>query len=107
MKMVMAIIPRDQAGAVLECLIKAGHTATFSDSRGGVLRQAQQMLFIAVKKSDLETVLHLIRQSCHAPIQVESSSAPRGLVGVSSATQEMEVGGAVIFVWDLDRFEIC
>jgi uncharacterized protein YaaQ len=46
MKMVMAIIDREEANRVLEALIAAGYTATFNDSRSGFLRQSKQMLFI-------------------------------------------------------------
>ena len=39
MRMVMAVVPRDQASRVMEALIAAGYKATFTDSRGGMLRQ--------------------------------------------------------------------
>jgi len=104
MKMVMAVVPRDEAGHVLEALVTAGHTATFSDSRGGMLRQAQQMLFIAVEKKDLERVLAIIRDNCHSQIVVESSE-PRTLFSLGPVSVTAELGGAVVFIWDLDRFE--
>lgn len=97
MKMVMAVVPRDQVNRVLEALIQAGHTATFCESRSGMLRQAQQMLFIAVKAEDLAAVLNLIRDNYRGGVKVESGS-----LAVGSAT---EVGSAVTFVWDLERFE--
>ena len=97
MKMVMAVVPRDQANRVLEALIQAGHTATFCESRSGVLRQAKQMLFIAVKVEDLDEVLTIIRDNCRGRVKVESGTSAFG-----SAT---EVGSAAIFVWDLGRFE--
>ena len=56
-KMILAIIPHDHAEAVLNALIKANHTATFTDSRGGMLRQAQKMLFIIVDSTELEPCL--------------------------------------------------
>jgi hypothetical protein len=37
-KMAMAIVDRAEALLVLEALIAAGYTATFSDSRSGFLR---------------------------------------------------------------------
>ncbi len=97
MKMVMAVVPRDQASRVLESLIQAGHTATFCESRSGMLRQAQQMFFIAVKAEDLTEVLNLIRDNYRGRVKVESGSLAFG-----SAT---EVGSAAIFVWDLESFE--
>ena len=104
MKMVMAVVPRDEAGRVIEALVSAGHTASFSDCRGGVLRQAQQMLFIAVEERDLERVLTIIRDNCHSQVVVETSE-PRTPFSLGSAPVTAELGGAVVFIWNLDRFE--
>ena len=104
MKMIMAVVPRDEATHVLETLVAAGHTATFCESRGGMLRQAQLMLFIAVEKKDLERVLTIIHDSCHSRVVVESSE-PRMSFTPSLTPVEAELGGAVVFVWDLERYE--
>ncbi|MCR4405798.1 MAG: cyclic-di-AMP receptor [Anaerolineae bacterium] len=104
MKMVMAVVPRDEAGHVIEALVAAGYTATFSDSRGGALRQAQQTLFIAVEKAHLEQVLSIIRTSCRSCIELETAESEKQLSLAAASTAE--VGGAAVFVWDLERFEI-
>ncbi len=104
MKMVMAVVPRDEAGRVLEALVATGHTATFSDSRGGMLRQAQQMLFIAVEKQDLEPVLAIIRDNCHSQVVVEPGE-PRTPFPLGPVPVTAELGGAVVFIWDIDRRE--
>jgi len=104
MKMVMAVVPRDQAEDVLAGLISAGYTATFSESRGGVLRQAQKMLFIAVNAEDLEQVLSVIHDNCRTEIAVEPGESEDALA-MDQQPVLAEVGGAVVFVWDLERFE--
>lgn len=105
-KMIMAVIPQDEARKVIDQLVIAGHTATFTTGRGGVLRQAQQMLFIAVSKADLPEVLTIIRENCHARVQIREAA----MTGEQSTTEDApvttEVGGAVIFVWDLSHFEV-
>lgn len=103
MKMVMAVILRDQAEAVLAGLVTAGYTATFCESRGGVLLQAQKALFIAVKSEDLPTILQIIRQNCRAEVSMESE--PDAALPVDSSVSTM-VGGAAIFIWDLEQFMI-
>ena len=106
MKMVMAVVSRDQSDRVLDKLISAGYGATFTESRGGMLRQAQQLIFIAVEKEKVESVVDIIRHACRSRVEV---SERRGTEGVMSsrdtATTTTEVGYAVVFVWDLDRFE--
>jgi uncharacterized protein YaaQ len=105
MKMVMAVVPRDEAERVLEALVTAGHTATFTESRGGMLRQAQYMLFIAVEEKDVEKVLAIINRSCHSEVCLAPGEAeePSSLT-VQPVTAQL--GGAVVFTWDLDRFNI-
>jgi len=105
MKMVMAVVQRDEANDVLEALVAAGHTATFTESRGGMLRQAKHTLFIAVEAGKLEHVLAIIRGSCHSSVSLESGD-PEGPLSLRPAPATAQVGGAAIFIWDLDRFEI-
>ena len=106
MKMIMAIVPRDEAGLVLDALIAAGYAATFSESRGGMLRQAQNMLFIAVEDQKVDQVLSIIQKSCHSQILVEPSEEKEPQQKFSPGAVAAKVGGAVVFVWDMERFEI-
>lgn len=114
MKMVMAVVPRDQTDQILECLIGAGYTATFTEGRGGVLRQAEHMLFIAVTEEAVEAVLDIIRRNCRSRIGIESGATAlstaalgtaRGFASAGVQPASAEVGWAMVFVWDLDRVE--
>ena len=100
----MAIVPRDESPRVLDALIAAGFTATVSDSRGGVLRQAYQSLLIGVAEEAVETVLAIVRASCRSRLALEDATAPDGL-GLPRQS-EATVGGAVIFVWPVEHFEV-
>ena len=103
--MVMTIIEREEANRVLEALISAGHTPTiFGDSRGGVLRQARPTLFVGVEADKLDNVLSIIRENCRSHVALESTE---GDESAASRTKRSfaEVGSAVVFVWDIDRFE--
>jgi uncharacterized protein YaaQ len=97
----MVIVPRDQGESVLQALVVAGHTATFTESRSGVLRQAQLSLFIGVEDENLAQVLAIVEDSCHSDVLVGTGAPSQG-----SGAGGTRVGGAVVFVWDLDRFEI-
>ena len=106
MKMVMAVVPRDDTECVLQALVSAGHTATFSESRGGVLRQEKKVLFIAVQNEDLEQVLAIIQESCHWQDRQAAGNSATGSLSLEPGSVRVEQGGTVVFVWDLDRFEI-
>jgi uncharacterized protein YaaQ len=102
MKMLMVIIPRDEAERVLQALVAANHTATYVETRGGMLRQAQMTLFIAVKDEDLEKVTGIIQGSSRSEPVVESADD-----GVFSAPMPARprLGGAVVFIWNIERSE--
>lgn len=103
MKMVMAIMPRGEAESVLQALVAANHTATYVETRGGMLRQAQMTLFIAVETQDLEQVMGIIRKTCRSEAVVESVDRE----GISSTPMPARprLGGAVVFIWDVARSE--
>jgi uncharacterized protein YaaQ len=110
MKMVMTIIPQREAERVIQKLVRADFTATIVDSHSGVLRQAQKMLFIVVPATQLDDVLHIIRSNCREAIEVGSQEvnktdrvAPPLTLGHRPVTAEM--GGAVVFIWELDHVE--
>jgi len=110
MKMVMAIIDREEAARVLEALIAGGYTATFNDSRSGFLRQSKESLYIGVEADQVENVLAIIQNNCRSHVESRESEAeaevstgplPRAIPRRTFA----QVGSAAVFVWDVDRFE--
>lgn len=106
-KMVMAVVSHDQFERVLDRLINAGHAATFTESRGGMLRQRQDMLFIAVDESRVDDVVDIIRATYRTTVELSDAGERSALLGASvSETVTTQLGHAVIFVWDLDRFEV-
>ncbi len=111
MKMVMAVVPRKCGDEVLASLINSGFTATYSETRGGMLRQSQMTLFIGVRQSDLQKVLDIISSACygetiihrgfgmtHVDIDPEPHSNNEG--------RPLGGSGAVVFIWTLDRYEL-
>jgi uncharacterized protein YaaQ len=103
-KMVMAVVPRDQAEAMLGALVSAGHAATFTESRGGMLRQSQLTLFIAVAEEDLEVALSIICDTCRTEMHLVGEEAYAGH-RPEHGPVVAELGGVVVFTWDLDRFD--
>jgi uncharacterized protein YaaQ len=103
MKMVMAVVPREEANNVIGELVAAGHTATFVESKGGVLRQSSQALFIVVSDDDLDQVLDAIGCSCRSALTLTGDEGATAEAAVTG--QNAVVGGAVVFVWELERFE--
>ena len=102
-KMIMAVIPRDEAEMVLDALINGGHTATFMETKGGMLRQSQYTLFIAVEEKDVNSVRGIIESNCKVDVELnEEELAKQELLEESSINK---LGGAIVFIWDLGRVE--
>lgn len=104
MKMVMVVVPANTAERVLDALINAGYTATFAETHGGMLRQTQSSLFIAVKTIELDIVLDLIKNNCHSEVKM-STHRDETPAELDNAPVTADLGGAIAFVWDIDRIE--
>ena len=108
MKMIMAIVPKKYGDDVLSALINAGFTATYSETRGGMLHQSQLTLFIAVRISDVQTALNVITDSCN---EIESIRQGYGLQAdtephMANDGAPLGKSSAVVFIWTLDKFQV-
>lgn len=104
-KMVMAVVSRDQAGHVLEMLATSGYAVTFMESRGGVWRQAQHTLYACVDGDEVDDILRIIRENCRAQVEVEEDDAAEEAALPESIQMMADLGGAAVFVWDVERME--
>lgn len=104
MKMVMVVVPSNTAERVLDALVNAGHTATYAKTQGGMLRQSQYSLFIAVHKEQLEEVLSIIKENCRTMVEMNTYAQD-----LSDTDRQppvtADLGGAVTFVWDINQIE--
>mgnify|MGYP000845311212 FL=1 len=105
MKMVMAVVPRKRGDDLVAALVNAGYATTFNETRGGMLRQSQLSLFIAVKAEEVSRVVSIIRGCCSTGLSIHQGF---GLVeGGPVRTKTPAISsGAVVFVWSLDSFEL-
>jgi uncharacterized protein YaaQ len=98
-KMIMAIVPREKANNVLEALVDTGYSATFTESRGGMLRRTQQLLFIIVDDDQVDDVMAIFSG------ENESASARRKFGDAVEEEQKQSLSSTVVFVWDINRME--
>lgn len=109
MKMIVAVVHADDAGGVSKALSKAGYGVTQLKSAGGFLRRQNATIFAGVPDRDVEHVLDIIRERCHARTEQVSPLPPVVEPGevYMPYPMEVEVGGATIFVLDVTHFEKC
>ena len=100
-KMIMAIVPREEGELVLNALIEAGHKATYLETKGGMLRQSQYTLFIAIRNDELDSVRNIIQENCKIDMNIED----RPHEDFEEHVGFYKFGGAVIFIWNLNHVD--
>jgi uncharacterized protein YaaQ len=107
MKLIVAIVNKDDAILALEALVSRGYRVTASKTTGGFLRKENATLFTGVEDEDVADAVRLIQENCHTRVQTMGglpSLMASGELYVLEESQEVEVGGAVIFVLDVAQF---
>lgn len=107
MKLVVAVIQDKDAHRLLEVLTRAGFRATKLASTGGFLREGNTTLLVGVEDEQMDRVVGLIQNTCRAREQLVTPLSPMGGPADSYIPYPVEilVGGATVFVLDVERFE--
>lgn len=106
MKLIIAIVQDNDAGELIDVLTEGGFRVTKLATTGGFLKSGNTTLMIGVEAEEVNEVLRLIEDVCKTRDQVITSPSPvAGSTGVYVPYPvEVEVGGATIFVVDVDKF---
>jgi uncharacterized protein YaaQ len=106
-KLVIAIIHKEDAGPLVDALLEREFRATRLHSSGGFLRQSNASLLVGVEDAQVDAVLQVIRDNCVSRTQVVSPLPPIMEPGefYLPYPTEVTVGGAVVFVVPVDRYE--
>lgn len=105
MKLIVAIINNDDANAVMSNLTKNGYQATKLSTSGGFLRAGNITLLIGVEKNKVDEVVNLIGECSSQRKKITSvNNTYIGDSMLSSMPVEVTVGGATIFVLDVEQF---
>jgi uncharacterized protein YaaQ len=107
MKLLVSIVNMDDMYALTDALTTEGYDATVISTTGGFLQEGNATLLIGVEDEAVAAVLRIIRTKCRTRTRyVQPISA--GIEGEEAfmvAPIEVEVGGAVVFALDVERFE--
>ena len=85
----------------------AGYSVTKLATTGGFLRTGNMTLLTGVEDSDVDGVIEVLKGTCSSRSKLVSAPMSLGVVEPGSPHYpiEVSVGGATIFVVDVDRFE--
>lgn len=108
MKLVFAIVNGDDSAAVSKALSKAGFRATKFASAGSFLSAGNTTFLTCVEDEQVDKVIEVVQSKCHHRKQFVPSTPTYGSPAsgtVPSMPLEVFVGGATVFVTNIERFE--
>ncbi|HEY64265.1 MAG TPA: hypothetical protein G4O02_06800 [Caldilineae bacterium] len=107
MKLIMAIVNSDDSRGLIDRLLRRGFSATVISTTGGFLREGNATIFIGTEDHKVDECLRIIRESCHTRTQYVTPLPPvmePGELQIPTPV-EVQVGGATVFVMNVERFE--
>ena len=107
LKLVVIIASDTDADKLMKKLVEQGYPATKIGSTGGFLRKGNATILSGVEATEVDEIIAMVRMQCHARTEyVPVQTLP--FFGEGSVLQEpieVRVGGAIVFVLDVERFE--
>jgi uncharacterized protein YaaQ len=106
MKMILAVVQDRDAGPTLDALREREFSVTQIASTGSFWRQGNVTLLIGVSEQRVEEAISVLREQCHRRQEAQVVPAlARGRFATASNYIEAKVGGAVVFVFNVEHFE--
>lgn len=107
MKLVLAIVQDEDANALSESLLAEHFSLTRISTAGGFLREGNVSFLLGVDEELLGQLLSIIRRNCVTRTQYVNPLPPIMEPGefYMPYPVEVQVGGATVFVFEVERFE--
>ena len=105
MKLIFAIVNKDDSGSVSSALTRAGFSVTKLATTGGFLMAGNTTFLVGTDDSRVDEIISIIEKHSKKRTQMVPSTASYGVGMYTSFPVEVQVGGATIFVLDVERFE--
>ena len=106
MKMIIAIVQDEDSSRLVSNLMNEGYSVTKLATTGGFLRAGNTTLLMGVNDDKLDGAIKIIEKVCKSREQIAPSPSP--IAGGTGAYVpypiEVMVGGATVFVMDVEHF---
>ncbi|MGL5978448.1 MAG: cyclic-di-AMP receptor [Erysipelotrichaceae bacterium] len=104
MKLILAIISKDDSHEVTNVLTKANFQVTKLASTGGFLRSGNTTIIVGCEDELVEQAIALIGEKSSSRMEVISTATSYDMSNLVTFPIEVKVGGATIFVINVDQF---
>ena len=106
MKLIIAIVSAEDQNRVSKHLTQHGFSATKLSTTGGFLMAGNTTFLIGCEEDKVDEALGIIKRHSQKRTRlVPASSMPPHAGAYVSAPVEVTVGGATVFVVDVEKFE--
>ena len=104
MKLILAIVSNDDASSVSAALTKENYSVTRLATTGGFLRAGNTTIIVGTEDDKVEHCIEIIGSESQRRTEIVPSSASSDVGRYASFPVEVQVGGATIFVLDVEQF---
>ncbi len=107
MKLVIAVIQDEDSNKLVKKLRQKDYMLTKLASTGGFLSAGNTTLLIGVDKDKVDDVLSIIKSQCKTREKATTAAVPNAYTsssGFISRTINVKIGGATVFIVDVDDF---
>ena len=104
MKLILAIVSNDDSSSVSSALTKNNFSVTRLATTGGFLRAGNTTIIVGTEDDKVEKAIEVIGNESKRRTEIVPSTASYDIVRYASFPVEVQVGGATIFVIDVEQF---
>ncbi|MBR1779599.1 MAG: cyclic-di-AMP receptor [Clostridia bacterium] len=105
MKLILSIINSEDTSNVLNALNEQHFQVTKLSTTGGFLRKGNTTFITGVADEKVDEVIKIIEKTSNKRTQLLPNTSSLDMGVYSALPFEVTVGGATIFVLDVDKFE--
>lgn len=105
MKLIFAIVNNDDSAVVTSKLTKNKFNVTKIASTGGFLSAGNTTFLCGVEDEKIDEVIEIIAKYSKKRVETIPTGFTGDLMPMTSGMQQIVVGGATIFVINVDRYE--
>ena len=105
MKLILAIVSNDDASAVSTALSKNNFYMTRLSTTGGFLRAGNTTFIIGTEDELVDKAIEIIGSEAKRRTEIVPSTASYDIGRYASFPVEVQIGGATIFVLDIEQFK--
>ena len=104
MKLILAIMSNDDAPTASSALTKEGYSVTRLATTGGFLRAGNTTLIIGCEDEKVDKAIEIMGEYSSRRTEVVPATSSYDIGRFASFPVEVQVGGATIFVLDVEQF---